>query len=142
MKKLMEQIIKFGIIGVISFLIDFGIFSLLNYGLHVNYLIAGFFGFVISVIFNYVMSMRYVFERKDNVDTRVEFVIFVVLSSIGLIINEVVIWGCVGGIYDHTAALMGLFNRDMAEMAGKVIATAIVMVYNFISRKIFLEKKE
>lgn len=141
MKKLMEQIIKFGIIGVISFLIDFAIFSLLNYALHVDYLIASFFGFVISVIFNYLMSMRYVFVRKDNADKRIEFLIFVALSGVGLGINELVIWGCVDGIYLHTAALMKLINRELAEMAGKIIATGIVMVYNFISRKIFLEKK-
>lgn len=141
MKKLMEQIIKFGIIGVISFLIDFAIFSLLNYALHVDYLIASFFGFVISVIFNYLLSMRYVFVRKDNADKRIEFLIFVALSAVGLGINELVIWGCVDGIYLHTAALMKLINRELAEMAGKIIATGIVMVYNFISRKIFLEKK-
>lgn len=141
MKKLMEQIIKFGVIGVLSFLIDFAVFSLLNYVVHTDYLVAGFFGFVISVIFNYIMSMRFVFERKDNIDKRVEFAIFVALSAVGLVINELVIWGCVDGIYVHTAALMRILNRDLAEMAGKIIATAVVMVYNFISRKIFLEKK-
>lgn len=137
----MEQIIKFGVIGVLSFLIDFAVFSLLNYVVHTDYLVAGFLGFVISVIFNYIMSMRFVFERKDNIDKRVEFAIFVALSAVGLVINELVIWGCVDGIYVHTASLMRILNRDLAEMAGKIIATAVVMVYNFISRKIFLEKK-
>lgn len=141
MKKLIEQIVKFGVVGVISFLIDMAVFSLLNYGFGMYYLTATFFGFVISVVFNYLASMKYVFERKENADKRVEFVIFVVLSVVGLGINELIIWICVDGIYHNWAAMMELMSRGGAEMAGKIIATAVVMVYNFISRKIFLEKK-
>ena len=33
-------------------------------------------------------------------------------------------------------------SRQWAETFGKVVATGIVMVYNFVTRKIFLEKKE
>ena len=37
--------------------------------------------------------------------------------------------------------LQQLIGRGLAEAGGKVVATAVVMVYNFITRKIFLEKK-
>ena len=73
MKKLIEQVMKFGIVGVISFAIDFGIYSILVYFTPVPLLVANFFGFTVSVIFNYVMSMKFVFERKEDMDRKAEF---------------------------------------------------------------------
>lgn len=141
MKKLLEQIVKFGIVGVLCFGIDFAVFSFLNYVVNVHYAVAAFWGFVISVIINYILSMKFVFERKEQMDRKAEFVIFVILSVIGLGLNELIIWGCVDGIYAHWKWLNGLISTDLAEIGGKIVATGIVMVYNFITRKIFLEKK-
>ena len=141
MIKLIRQFLKFGMVGVFCFLIDFGIFTLLNNVLGVYYLIANFFGFTISVIVNYIMSMKYVFVRKDDANKRLEFIIFVVLSVIGLFLTELIIWVCVDGIYVNVAALTGLMSRKAAEVLGKIIATGVVMIYNFVTRKIFLEKK-
>ena len=88
-----------------------------------------------------LLSMKYVFVRKDDMDRRKEFVIFVVLSIIGCILNEVLIVLCMNGIYDNWSWLQSLIGREMAKMGGKIVATGVVMVYNFITRKIFLEKK-
>lgn len=142
MKKLIDQILKFGVVGFIAFFIDFGIFKLLSSVFGVYYLIANFFGFTISLIFNYVASMTFVFERKENADRRKEFVIFTILSVIGLLLNELIIFICIEGIYNHLPLFMEYMSRQWAETFGKVVATGIVMVYNFVTRKIFLEKKE
>ena len=140
MKKLINQIMKFGIVGVLAFLIDYGVFTILANGLHIHYLVANIFGFTLSLIFNYLMSMKFVFERKENTDKRKEFVTFAILSLIGLGINELIILGCVDGIYVNSVFLQEKFDIGLAKQAGKIIATGIVMVYNFISRKIFIEK--
>lgn len=146
MKKLLEQIIKFGFVGGICFLIDFaistGIFHLLNRVTSRNIATAagGFFGFTISVVVNYILSMKFVFERKEDMSRKKEFVIFVILSLIGLGLNEVILLACSAG-YDASAFLPAAFNDTLWFAVSKVIATAIVMVYNFISRKIILEKK-
>ena len=60
---------------------------------------------------------------------RREFIIFVVLSVIGLVLND--------GIVLALNAGLGL----EANIA-KICATALVMVYNFVTRKIFLEGDE
>lgn len=141
MKKLLEQIVKFGVVGVICFGIDFAVFSFLNYVVKTHYTVATFWGFVISVIVNYLLSMKFVFERKEKMDRKAEFTIFVILSVIGLLLNEVIIWGCVDGIYAAWTGLQKVISVEIAEISGKIIATGLVMVYNFITRKIFLEKK-
>ena len=81
MKKLIDQILKFGVVGFIAFFIDFGIFKLLSSVFGVYYLVANFFGFTIALIFNYVASMTFVFERKENADRKAEFLIFTVLTG-------------------------------------------------------------
>ena len=139
MKKLINQIMKFGIVGALAFVIDYGVYTILANGLQINYLIANIVGFILSLIFNYVMSMKFVFERKENADKRKEFVTFAILSVIGLGINELIIYGCVDGIYLNSTVLQEQFGLGLAKQAGKIIATGIVMVYNFISRKIFIE---
>ena len=74
-------------------------------------------------------------------DRRKEFTIFAVLSIIGLVLNELIIFGVLA-IYDHVSFLQTGFLWDIKEWVGKIIATGIVMVYNFITRKIFIEKKD
>ena len=95
----------------------------------VPYIASTTIGFIVSVIFNYFASMKYVFKRRDDMNRSKEFLIFVVLSVIGLGLNDALMFisvDIVGGDY-----------RLM-----KIIVTAIVMVYNFITRKIFLEQRE
>lgn len=150
MKKLIEQILKFGLVGIISFFVDFIItmitsnilIRIFNINISKSALIGAFLGFTISVIVNYILSMRYVFQRKDNIDRKKEFIIFVILSTFGLLINELIIYFCIDIIYNNVLWLQSLINETIIIAGAKIIATAVVMVYNFITRKIFLEKKD
>lgn len=150
MKKLIEQMLKFGLVGFICFFIDYliGLITLNILLMIVGdtifeaaSMIGSALGFTISVIVNYILSFKFVFERKEDLNRKKEFVIFVILSLIGLGLNQIIIWVCVGPIYGGWTWLNQLLNYSLMYTLAKVIATAIVMVYNFVSRKIFLEKK-
>ena len=95
-------------------------------GLH--YLIATCLSFMISTIANYLLSLRFVFKSRTEMNKGLEFVIYAVLSAIGLGLTELLMW--------VTVDKLGIYY-----MVAKIIVTAIVMVYNFITRKLFLEKK-
>lgn len=127
--KLIAQIVKFGIVGFIAFCIDYGIFLALTYLFGVNYLVAAAISFLISTVFNYAASMRYVFQGKETQTAMQQFAIFFVLSVFGLVLNQIFLWACVDVC-------------SIAEWAGKLIATVLVMVYNFVTRKIFLEQHD
>lgn len=150
MKKLMEQILKFGVVGVICFLIDFlitiGISGLLRNAAGMETgtaaLIGAFWGFTISVIINYLLSMKYVFARKENISRKREFVVFTILSLFGLLLNELIILVSIDVIYENWVWLQQMLSPGMVTAGAKIVATGIVMVYNFITRKIFLEQKE
>lgn len=141
MKKLIAQLLKFGVVGGISFVVDFTVYAVLANVIGVHYLFAGVCSFIVSVTVNYLLSMRFVFESKDDIKKTTEFAIFVVLSLIGLGLNSLILYLCVDVMYANVSWLNHLIGVDLMKLAAKIIATAIVMVYNFISRKIFLEKK-
>lgn len=153
MKKLLEQIIKFGVVGVLAFLIDFTITMVLSVKLRTPCLnafgaqepafyIASFCGFVISLIFNYVASMTFVFKRRENTSKKEEFVKFTILSIIGLGIHEVVLLISMKIIEAVIPWFLTFMNGQLSEAFCKIAATGVVMIYNFITRKIFLEAKE
>ncbi len=159
--KLLKQILKFGVVGGLAFLIDFAVYTAVLKLLHweYGYMVAGVAGFSISLIFNYLASMKFVFESKDDMDKKKEFSIFLVLSLIGMALNSLILWLYMDVMYKNVdfikAAHDSLFGfldnihlrvaknpSELAALMAKIVATAIVMVYNFITRKIFLEKKE
>lgn len=129
MKKLIEQILKFGVVGIIATVIDFGVLYVLSQPLGLDPVLSAGISFCVSLVFNYVASMRYVFTHREDISRSREFVIFLVLSLIGLAINEAIM----------AAGVAVLGNSALAVMGTKVLATAIVMVWNFVSRKKWLD---
>lgn len=129
MKQLINQIFRFGIVGVISFLIDYSIFWILHDQMSVYYLFANACSFSISVIVNYILNLKFVFQSSENSNKTKEFITYIILNIIGLGFNQLIMKVCVGYL-------------RITPMISKIIATGIVMIYNFISRKILIEKKQ
>ncbi len=141
MKNLLNQIIKFGIVGLFCFLIDFGITTGFTNLLGIHYLISKFLGFVVSAVVNYLLSIKFVFTQKKEMDKKKEFTVFLILSAFGLLINEIVMYLCIDGIYARSGQLQEPVSHANMVALSSILATGIVMVYNFISRKLFLERK-
>jgi len=126
-KKLIIQLIKFGIVGVIATLIDLAVLMVLKEFMKVDVLAASAVAFSVSVIANYILSMLFVFESSGNSKVK-EFLVFVVLSIGGLLLNQFIMW-------------IGTEIMTAYYLWVKAFALVFVPIYNFITRKIFLEKK-
>ena len=126
MKKLIQQILKFGVVGFLCFFIDYGIMVALTELCGISSVISSGISFSVSVIVNYILSMRFVFIGKEDMTKAQEMVIFVALSMIGLVMNQMIMWFAV----EH----LGMFYA-----VAKIFSTMLVTTYNFISRKRFLE---
>lgn len=125
-RKLLLQIFKFGFVGGLAFVIDYICLIFCHEVLNLKVLISSAIAFTISVIFNYILSIYWVFDvNKEKSKTR-NFIIFIIFSIIGLILTEIIMW-------------LGTDIMNISYLIVKIIATAIVMVFNFITRKIFLE---
>lgn len=129
---------KFGVVGLIAFAIDFGILNLLVVSLHMNNVVAATISFTIALCFNYLASMRFVFKHREDMARWMEMLIFVVSSVIGLFINDAI-------IALSTAPLPAdAIHTDHAKYVlftniGKIIATVVVAVWNFVIRKWLLD---
>ena len=128
-KKLLLQIFRFIIVGGIATIIDYIIFFIMHDILHISTLISNIMSFSISVVYNYIASVKWVFEVDETKDKKQQFVIFIVLSIVGLGINTGIVYLCIDILKFYS-------------IIAKVLATGVVMVFNFITRKIFLEKQE
>lgn len=128
MKKLLQQILKFGAVGGFATLIDYGMLAFCTEILDINYLISSAIGFSVSVIFNYILSVHWVFDTKGNsYGQKQQFGVFIVLSLIGLGLTELLMW-------------LGTDVLGIYYLITKIGATGIVMIYNFVTRKMLLEK--
>ena len=117
---------KFGIVGVVATAIDFGVLIALTEWLHMDPVASAAISFTVSVLFNYAASMRFVFQRREDMSRTRELVIFVVLSLVGLAINEALMW-------------LGVNVASLNYVLVKLLATAVVMLWNFLSRKRWLD---
>lgn len=125
-ENLLIQIFKFGIVGGIAFLIDYVVLFCCKEFIGLSVLLSAAIAFTVSVIYNYIASVKWVFDVNKEKSAKKNFVIFIILSIIGLIITEIIMW-------------IGSDIMKINYLIVKIIATAIVMVFNFITRKMFLE---
>ena len=132
MKKMFDlagQLIKFGIVGVISTALDYGLMVLFTEGFGIFYLLSSTLSYAISLIFNYFASMKFVFRSREDMGRLREFVTFTLLCLMGMGLNQLILWLIVEkcGIY---------------YMISTILATVVVMVWNFVTRKLFLEERD
>lgn len=126
MKKLITQVGRFTVVGAICFLIDYFLLYIGTEYIGFHYLVSGMISFCVSVTVNYWLSSCFVFEmRSTNGRTAI---LFVLLSLIGLLINEGVLVFLTEWCASH-------------YMLSKIAATGIVTIYNFVSRKMLIEEK-
>ena len=125
-RKLLIQIFKFGIVGGTAFIIDFAFLFIFREFCHFPVLVSNTLSFCISVIYNYIASVKWVFDVNKEKDAKKQFVVFIVFSVFGLILNNVIMW--------ITVDFLSIYY-----LLAKIIATIVVMIFNFVTRKIFLE---
>ena len=125
-KHLLIQIFNFGIVGVIATIIDFVFLYFLKDLCHFPLVLSNTLSFCISVLYNYWASMTFVFDVNKNKSKKRNFILFIIFSVIGLILNDIIVW--------FVSEKLSIYY-----LISKVIATVIVMIFNFITRKKFLE---
>lgn len=91
MEKAMMQVALFALVGCSSALVNLGIYNLVLWGLRslgwlpgVDFLIAQFFGFVISVAWAFFFNRRYVFRAPSTPWKESLWKVYVVYSLTGL----------------------------------------------------------
>lgn len=121
-----KQFGKFAIVGLTSLAVDYALLMFLVEACEADLFFSTTVSFIVSVIINYVLSMKYVFDHREGMSRKREFTIFTILSVIGLGLNDLYMF-------------VGVTFLSIGYQAMKAIATFLVTWYNYFSRRFFLE---
>ena len=124
---LIGQLLRYAVVGGISFVVDYGSLWLLTEKAGVPYLWSAAIAFVLGLICNYLLSTAWVFGESRIKNAWGEFLAFAVIGVVGLGLNELIMYGCTDGLGFH-------------YMLSKIVSTAIVFFWNFLARRFLVFK--
>ncbi len=122
------QLFRYGFVGGLAFLVDYGTLVLLTEFAGMHYLLAATISFILGLITNYLLSITWVFNQHKLNNRWVEFLLFAFIGVVGLGLNDTIMFLCTERCGIHYTL-------------SKIIATAIVFFWNFLARKLILFKQ-
>lgn len=117
------QLFRYVFVGGTAFVVDFFFLYVFSDIFGIYYLISAVFSFIISVLVNYAMSTRWVFNQNNIENRVVEFNLFLLISTIGLVFTEILLY----------------FFTDICGihyLISKIISAVIVLFWNFLARRV------
>ncbi len=135
----LKEIIKFAFTGGVCFVIEYAALVLLKELLHIPVVAATPIAFLISVIFNYLLCVKWVFDGAKEGSKKAQLG-FLITSVMGLLLNWIIMWALTS-LFGEDALLFALFGIEIkVYMLNKVIATGLVMVWNYFTKRYVLRK--
>jgi putative flippase GtrA len=141
------RFLKFCVVGTIGTAVDFGLLNLLYNVLGLHQVISNVISVSTATVNNYTWSRYWVYpETKHQGGTR-KFLQFVVVSVIALGLNTAILWvtdrlflgesGLLAGLVAPVAGWLGVEHSVLSSNGAKVIATGIVLFWNFFANRMW-----
>lgn len=126
MKKEVKKFMSYFIVGGLAAIVEWIGFALFNKFL--AYLLATIIAFCFSTTFNYILGKKMTFKNYEK--KKSDLMNVFIVSAIGLGLNILFMY-----------IMIDVFNFKY-EFIAKVIATGLVFMWNYISRRLFIYKNE
>ena len=138
MNNRLKEIVKFVFTGGVCFLIEYAALIALKEWLHLPVVAATPIAFLISVVFNYLLCVKWVFDGAAEGNRKAQ-IGFIITSLMGLALNWLIMWALTA-LFGEDAVLLTIFGIDVkVYMLNKVIATGLVMVWNYFTKRWLLK---
>ncbi len=118
-KAFLFKFLKFAAVGATGVIVDYGFTYLFKEVFKVQKYISNSIGFTIAASTNYILNRIWTFE-SDNPDIAWEYTEFLVISLIGLGLNNLFLW------LFHSRFKLNFY-------VAKLIAIGIVTIWNFLA---------
>lgn len=134
-------------VGGIATVADFGIMIIFRELVGTSEALAAVFGFIAGLTVNYIVSTFWVFSKAKVKNRVFDFIAFGVIGIIGLGLTQLIIApfsmeGIFGeGYFVKNETFGALLPADKYYIAGKLVATVLVYIWNFCARKFILYRK-
>lgn len=140
-RKEVIRFLKFAVVGTIGAVIDFGTLNLLIQIGGLPKVLANACSFTAAVISNFVWNRVWVYPETRRDPLTKQFIQFFFVNVAGLAINTGIFYGSdqwllgeagvFAGTIGRAALSVGMSHFDFAYNGAKVLATAVVLFWNF-----------
>jgi putative flippase GtrA len=137
LRRLVEEVVKFGLVGVVNLVIDVGIFNALLFGpLAHKPITSKVISTGVAIVSSYFMNRHWTWRNRARTGIRRELPLFLVLSGVGLGITL----ACLA--VSHYG--LGFHSRLADNVAANVVGLVLGMLWRFWSFKrwVFLAPAE
>jgi len=122
LKQLCGELGRYTVVGGFAFVLDFALLYALTEWGGIHYIVSASISFSAGLVFNYVLSIAWVFEKRCCSNTRLEFFLFFMVGIGGLILTDI-----------FMATLTPLLKNNY--MLAKFITVFFVYLWNFFLRR-------
>ena len=129
--KVLHQFGRYLVVGGLAFLVDFGTLFALTHYADFHYLVSATAGFLLGLLVNYLICIRWIFDFRALSDARHEFAVFAGVGVAGLVLNNGLIYALTEWAGAH-------------YLSSKAAATGLILAFNFSLRRalLFTERQD
>lgn len=124
----MREFAKFVIVGTLTTLLDWSIYFLLTRVFGLFYLLAKATAFIAAALNSYYLNRLWTFESRQK-KIALELGKFFLVSGFGLLLNTAILHWVVE-------------NLHLGDLIGLLIATIVVLSWNFLANKLWVFRRE
>lgn len=141
MSQSFKEFIKYGAVGVVGLVIEWGAYFLLRDMLGFNYLVAHIVGSILAITNNFALNSYFTFKTTDKLKRRAIY--YFGIAGVGLICSSTLlpIFVRLINIVWANIELFTLGEKSIQNIA-KLMATVIVTLLQFFLNKYFTFKKK
>jgi putative flippase GtrA len=125
LNRLYVESFKYFLVSALALAVDFGLLAFLTSVLKINYLIAAAVGFLAGLVINYLLSVTLVFQERRLRSRRLQFLFFLGIGLLGLVLTELSMALLVGGL-------------GLGYAVAKVGAAGVSFTFNYVARRLLL----
>lgn len=130
---IITKFIKFGIVGASGMVVHFGVLYLFKEVVGLNPFLANTIGFVTAATTNYILNRIWTFRSQEK-QVAVEYLKFILVSVIGLGVNNGTMW--------ITGKLLPDWFNDWRFYLIWVFAVGVTTLWNFFGNMLFTFRKK
>ena len=156
-KQLIAEFIRFLFVGGTATLVDYFTFWLfdawifpavlpveISFWHTLALVLSTAIGFCVGLVINWTLSVRFVFREVKNADeakSKKSFALFTLIGLVGLVLTEIGVVSLVAVLPEiRLFGKTSLFGTAWKKWFAKAITTALVLVFNYLGRKILIFK--